>query len=137
MIVLMSVKAVDLVTVMHKAKIHYTFSYATMIALNFIPEFATAARTVLNAQQARGLDVTKQNFIVGIRNMAQLMPPLLTMVFRKAETLSLSMDALAFGAKDTRTYIRSEDLYLRPLDYAVMVISFLFLVVYIIIKYAI
>lgn len=115
--VFMSIKTVDLVTLMDKAGLPYTYSYAAMISLNFLPEFATSAKTVLNAQQARGLDVKKQNFILGIKNLATLLPPLMTLVFKKADTLSLSMDSLAFGAFKTRTFMRSAELKMRRSDW--------------------
>lgn len=134
LIVLMTVKAVDLVTIMDKAKLPYTYSYAAMIAMNFLPEFATAAKTVLNAQQARGLDVRKQNFILGIKNLASIMPPLMSMVFRKAETLSLSMDSLAFGANPKRTYMRSKDLSLKTLDIIFMAASILLVLAFILLQ---
>lgn len=115
--VFMSIKTVDLVTLMDKARFPYTYSYAAMISLNFLPEFASSAKTVLNAQQARGLDVKKQNFILGIKNLATLLPPLMTLVFKKADTLSLSMDSLAFGAFKSRTFLRSKELTMSGFDW--------------------
>jgi len=131
MITLMTIKSADLVTIMDKAGLPYTYSYAAMISLNFLPEFATAARTVLNAQQARGLDVRKTNFILGIKNLASIMPPLMSMVFRKAETLSLSMDSLAFGASPKRTFVRSSELVLGQRDWVAMAATVLLLIVYV------
>lgn len=131
MIMLMTIKSVELVTIMDKAGFPYTYSYATMIALNFLPEFASAAKTVLNAQQARGLDVRKKNFLVGIKNYAAIMPPLMGMMFRKAETLSLSMDSLGFGANPKRTFIRSNEIFLTKQDKIIMVLSVVSVLVYV------
>ena len=134
LIMLMTIKSVELVTIMDKAGFPYTYSYATMIALNFLPEFASAAKTVLNAQQARGLDIRKTNFLVGVKNYASIMPPLLSMVFRKAETLSLSMDSLAFGAHPKRTFIHSSEIALKSRDIVVMALSIILVLIYVVLR---
>ncbi|MBE3141632.1 MAG: energy-coupling factor transporter transmembrane protein EcfT [Thermoplasmata archaeon] len=135
--ILMTIKPIDLVTIMVKWRIPYQYSYATMITLTFLPECASAIRTVLDAQQVRGLDIRKLRFDKFVRNMALSLPPLLEMIFRKSEIMALSMDSLAFGAKPTRTFIRTEDLVIQRKDWVIMMVSLGLVVTYFIVRFVI
>lgn len=135
--ILMTIKPIDLVTILVKWGIPYQYSYATMITLTFLPECASAIRTVLDAQQVRGLDIRKLRFDKFVRNMALSLPPLIQIIFRKSEIMALSMDALAFGAKPTRTFIRTEDLVIQHKDWVIMIVCLGLLVAYLIVQFVI
>lgn len=67
------------------------------ITLRFIPAFADEAERIMKAQKARGADFGSGSIITRIRSIMPVTIPLFISVFRRADELSLAMDARCYG----------------------------------------
>lgn len=72
------------------------------IALRSIPAFADEADRIMKAQRARGADFSKGTIISRVRAVMPITVPLFISVFRRADELSLAMEARCYG-KGSRT----------------------------------
>ncbi len=73
------------------------------IALRFIPILSEEAVKIMRAQESRGADFTSGNIIKRTKNMVPLLVPLFVSAFRRADELSLAMEARGYrGGKRTR-----------------------------------
>lgn len=72
------------------------------ITLRSIPAFADEADRIMKAQRARGADFSKGTIISRIRAIMPVTVPLFISVFRRADELSLAMEARCYG-KGSRT----------------------------------
>lgn len=67
------------------------------ITLRFIPSFADEAERIMKAQKARGADFDSGSMISRVRSIMPVTIPLFISVFRRADELSLAMDARCYG----------------------------------------
>ncbi|WP_157767803.1 energy-coupling factor transporter transmembrane component T family protein [Actinosynnema pretiosum] len=74
-------------------------SYVVSATLQIVPAFRERARSVLRAQQARGLDTTRRR----ARTLLPLVGPLLLGALADLEGRAVAMEARAFGATGRRT----------------------------------
>lgn len=88
-------------------------AYVFMAALQFIPEMREQADDIINAQQARGLDV-KANVRRRIRAFVDLLTPLLIGMLITTETRSLALESRGFTRRNERTFLF--DVPDRPVD---------------------
>jgi energy-coupling factor transport system permease protein len=79
-------------------------AYVFMASLQFIPDMQRRARAILEAQQARGLDV-RANLLKRFQALIVIMVPLLTGALISAETRSLALEARGFSRKGPRTHL--------------------------------
>ena len=90
---------------LNKIGISYRLSYAVSIALRYIPEIQRDYRTVSLAQQARGIDLSKNEKITKrIKNIVSIIVPLIFSSLDKIETISNVMDMRGFGQRKKRTW---------------------------------
>jgi energy-coupling factor transport system permease protein len=93
--------AIALVT---QLRVPYRIAYAFFIALRIVPTIEDEIKTIRAAQAVRG--VARQGGIAGrIREMKRYAMPLLVGSLRKASMMVMSMEARAFGAFPTRTFV--------------------------------
>jgi energy-coupling factor transport system permease protein len=93
--------AIALVTQM---KVPYRIAYAFFIALRIVPTVEEEIKTIRAAQAVRG--VARQRGVTGrIREMKRYAMPLLVGSLRRASMMALSMEARAFGAFPSRTFV--------------------------------
>ncbi|MDR0489819.1 MAG: energy-coupling factor transporter transmembrane protein EcfT [Oscillospiraceae bacterium] len=104
----------DYLLAMTQCKIPYTIAFMTLAALRFLPMLREEARDVVCAAQMRGLRIKK----TGLRNKARayisIILPVTAGAVRRAERLSVAMEARAFRAYPRRTSARR--LRLRAAD---------------------
>lgn len=79
-------------------------AYVFMASLQFIPEMQQRARAIVEAQQARGLDL-KANLLRRFQALIAMMIPLLTGALISAETRSLALEARGFNRTGQRSYL--------------------------------
>ena len=109
--------AIALVTQM---KIPYRIAYAFFIALRIIPTVEDEIKTIRAAQAVRG--VARQGGVAGrIREMKRYAMPLLVGSLRRASMMVMSMEARAFGAYPTRTFVDAPRM--RPVGIAVTALT--------------
>jgi energy-coupling factor transport system permease protein len=95
--------AIALVTQMHMP---YRIAYTFFIALRIIPTIEEEIHIIRSAHAVRG--VARQRSIAGrIGETKRYAMPLLVGSLRRASTMVMSMEARAFGAYPTRTFVES------------------------------
>lgn len=81
--------------------------FALINALRAVPFFEQDAVAIYNAQRARGAPYDQPGFIKRFFPLARdFFFPMLAAVIRRAEALTLAMEARAFGSVEQRTYAR-------------------------------
>ncbi|MCR5607921.1 MAG: energy-coupling factor transporter transmembrane protein EcfT [Lachnospiraceae bacterium] len=81
------------------------------IALRFIPILVDEADKIMNAQMARGADFEHGGIVKKAKNMLPLLVPLFVSAFRRADELSLAMEARCYFGGEGRTKM-------KPLKYS-------------------
>lgn len=79
-------------------------AYVFMAALQFIPDMRDQAYDIIDAQQARGLDV-KGSVRRRVRAFVDLLTPLLIGMLITTETRSLALDSRGFTRRNPRTFL--------------------------------
>ena len=90
----------------------YTIAYSVAIALRYIPDVQRDYRNISNAQQARGIDMSKNaNAFVRLKNIASIILPLVLASIDRINSISNAMELRGFGKKHRRTWYSA-----RPFD---------------------
>jgi energy-coupling factor transport system permease protein len=100
---------------LRKLGIPFGLVFIFSAGLRYVPLIERKIRNVLDAQQARGIDLRPR--IKNISNFAALLTPLVVQAFVLSDELALAMESRGFGCKNRssrRTY------RLRPIDYILM-----------------
>lgn len=79
-------------------------AYVFMASLQFVPEMQRRAQAIIEAQQARGLDL-KANLWRRFQALLAMMIPLLTGALISAETRSLALEARGFSRVGVRSHL--------------------------------
>ncbi|MCR5107027.1 MAG: energy-coupling factor transporter transmembrane protein EcfT [Lachnospiraceae bacterium] len=95
------------------------------IALSFIPILVDETDRIMKAQMARGADFENRNLIKKMKAMIPVLVPLFVSAFRRANDLSLAMEARCYRGGDGRTRM-------KPLRYKKRdVMAYIVLILYI------
>ncbi len=89
----------------------HEISMMMSIALRFIPILIEETDKIMKAQMARGADFETGGLIKKAKNMVPLLVPLFVSAFRRANDLSLAMEARCYNGGEGRTKM-------RPLKYS-------------------
>jgi energy-coupling factor transport system permease protein len=73
------------------------FVMVLVIALKFVPIFVLEVERLIKAQAARGVRFDQGNFIQRVFKLAPLFIPLFVSGFKRAQTLSVAMEARCYG----------------------------------------
>lgn len=76
------------------------------IAIRFIPIIAKEINNVINAQRARAYELvfSLRHPIKSVQNFIPILIPVLMLLLKRSQELSLSINSRAFRAKDKITY---------------------------------
>lgn len=83
----------------------YKAGLALSSTIRFIPLMNAERTTILEAQRARGLDLSRGNPVRRAFKAAPVLVPLFSRAFLTAQNLTVAMDARGFGAGKRRTSI--------------------------------
>ena len=83
-----------------------TPSIALSLAFRLVPTLAETARTVMQAQRARGLDLDSGNVLTRVRRAAPVILPTLGYALRSADDLTRALETRGMGATRTRSEYR-------------------------------
>ncbi len=90
---------------LNKIKIPYTICYAIALALRYIPDVQNDFAKISNAQQARGIEMTKKtNVFSRIKRMSTILFPLIFTSMERIDTVSTAMELRGFGKNKKRTW---------------------------------
>ncbi|MBC7255081.1 MAG: energy-coupling factor transporter transmembrane protein EcfT [Chloroflexi bacterium] len=96
------------------------FSWGLMVtmALRYLPTMASTFCMISEAQQARGLDLSRGGFVRRARAYIPITVAMLIHSLRTAQNLAYALESRALGARRRRTYLQR--LHFRPLDWAAL-----------------
>lgn len=107
-----------------KIKVKYRFAFLLTTTMSLLPSIQTRADLIQQAQLCRGVEnLEKKNFFARLRALSAMLIPLILGAFRDSQTLDVAISSRAFGAPVKRTFLLESRL--RPVDYAVLVLSLL------------
>ncbi|MBI4672540.1 MAG: energy-coupling factor transporter transmembrane protein EcfT [Chloroflexi bacterium] len=92
----------DLALALVQAGAPFSLAYIAVTAIQLLPEMQGRAASILNAQQARGLE-TQGNLLVRVRAFFPLIAPLVYGALENVQERALALDARAFRAPRAKT----------------------------------
>ncbi|MBC7237701.1 MAG: energy-coupling factor transporter transmembrane protein EcfT, partial [Chloroflexi bacterium] len=84
----------------------YDWGLTLGMALRYLPTMASTFTMISEAQQARGLDLSKRNPLQRARAYIPITVAMLITALRTAQSISYTLDSRALGARRKRTYLR-------------------------------
>ena len=107
-IVLKSTRLADLTHSVHRIGVPYPLATMTSTALRCVPMVTDGLLIVYNAQRARGMEMDKGGFRDRIRQFGTLLAPLMVVLLKWIDLMSLVFQSrgLDFGAGRSRTRLR-------------------------------
>lgn len=107
-----------------KVPVH-EFSMMMTIALRFIPTLIEETDKIMNAQKARGADLSSGGIIKRAKALIPILIPLFVSAFRRADELAIAMECRCYHGGKGRT--KMTKLKTRPVDYILLLVFALFL----------
>jgi energy-coupling factor transport system permease protein len=99
----------------------YNAGLVLAISLRYIPTFYGLYNTVLEAQQARALDLTRGSFFRRLRQYLPILVAMIISALRTADTLARALESRALGYRGAqRTSYR--DIAFRAVDYVYLAV---------------
>ena len=90
---------------LNKIGVSYRVSYSVSLALRYIPDIQREFREISQAQQARGVEMSKKvSIIKRLKAASAILVPLVLSSMERIETISNAMELRGFGKKDKRTW---------------------------------
>lgn len=108
----------DMASALVKWKVPHSFAFILLSTFQIIPIIAREAKIVMEAQQARCLDV-KGSLIQRVKNLVPMFAPLFIITFMKVHQLSYVLECRAFSRKGEKTSLRETKI--GSLDYTFLV----------------
>lgn len=107
---------------LNRIGVSYRVGYSVAIALRYIPDVQRDFREISQAQQARGIDLSKKDKLVDrLKNSAAILFPLVLSSLDRIEVISNAMELRGFGRNHKRTWI-VERAFQRA-DYAAIAVA--------------
>lgn len=92
---------------LNRIGISYRISYAVSLALRYIPDIQDSFFEIRQAQQARGLELSRKTSLINrIKGSATIIIPLIFNSLERIEVISQAMELRRFGKGDKRTWYR-------------------------------
>ncbi|WP_296646003.1 energy-coupling factor transporter transmembrane component T family protein [Romboutsia sp. 13368] len=111
----------------------HELSMMMTIALRFIPTLLDETDKIMKAQMSRGADFESKNIISRAKNLVPLLVPLFVSAFRRAEELSMAMEARCYRGGYNRTKMRQS--IITKNDYTAVCILVVYLVIIIVTRF--
>ena len=113
---------------LNRIGVPYKFSYAVSIALRYIPTVQEDFITISKAQQAKGIDISKNvKLTTRIKNISYTLLPLIFSSLDKIDVISNAMVLRGFGKKNKRTWYQARKM--KTSDIVAIFITAVFVVV--------
>ena len=119
---------------LNKIGVKYSIAYAVALAIRYIPDVQQQYHEISQAQQARGIEMTKKaSTISRIKSVMAILIPLIISSMDKIEIISNAMELRSFGKNKKRTWYSKRDFNRN--DIIALVIGVLITVVCIVVAY--
>lgn len=113
---------------LNRIGVPYKFSYAVSIALRYIPTVQEDFITISKAQQAKGIDISKNvKLTTRIKNVSYTLLPLIFSSIDKIDVISNAMLLRGFGKKNRRTWYQAKKM--KASDIMAILITGIFVIV--------
>ncbi|MDO5721388.1 MAG: energy-coupling factor transporter transmembrane component T [Actinomycetaceae bacterium] len=90
---------------LHRVGVPYKVAYSVSLALRYIPDVQREFRDISHAQQARGIDTSREvPFSQRLRSTAAILIPLLLSSLARIETVATAMELRGFGTGKSRSW---------------------------------
>lgn len=116
------------------AKVPYKACTALSLTLRYFPDVQRDYTNIANAQQARGLDMSKKvKFKTRVKNVMKILIPLILSTLDRVELITNAMELRGYGKNKTRTWYTTRKL--RKEDYISIIVSILILCISLYIRF--
>ncbi len=105
-IILWSGETRDYLLALVQCKVPYEVAFMVATALHFLPLLREEALDVYHAVQMRGVDLGEAGLIKKLETYRRIALPIVAGALRRAEQVSLAMEARAFRSGPRRTFLR-------------------------------
>lgn len=113
---------------LNRIGVPYKFSYAVSIALRYIPTVQEDFITISKAQQAKGIDISRNvKLTTRIKNVSYTLLPLIFSSIDKIDVISNAMLLRGFGKKNRRTWYQARKM--KASDIMAILITGIFVIV--------
>ena len=113
---------------LNRIGVPYKFSYAVSIALRYIPTVQEDFITISKAQQAKGIDISRNvKLTTRIKNVSYTLLPLIFSSIDKIDVISNAMLLRGFGKKNRRTWYHARKMKIS--DIVAILITGIFVIV--------
>ncbi len=90
---------------LNRIGVKYSIAYSVALALRYIPDIQREYRDISQAQQARGIEMSKkQTLIRRLKSASAILIPLILSSMDRIEVISNAMQLRGFGKKKKRTW---------------------------------
>ena len=90
---------------LNKNGVSYKIAYSVAIAMRYIPDIQRDFIEISQAQQARGIDLSRnEKLLKRLKNMGAILMPLVLTSLDRVETISYAMELRSFGKYKKRTF---------------------------------
>ena len=101
-------------------KIPYEIAFMVIVAVHFIPILREEALNIYYCMQMRGKDFKKLNIFEKLKAYFKLCLPILVSALRRADEMSIAMEARGFRARPSRTNMRK--LVMQKTDICLLIV---------------
>ncbi|MBR6951722.1 MAG: energy-coupling factor transporter transmembrane protein EcfT [Oscillospiraceae bacterium] len=111
---------------LNRIGVKYTIAYSVALALRYIPDIQKEYHEISQAQQARGIEMSrKQNLIKRLKSASAILIPLILSSMDRIDTISNAMELRGFGKNRKRTWYMARPF--RTADFIAMAVCALLL----------
>ena len=103
----------ELATGLTRLGVPFVFGFSLVMTLQYVLTFQRTSRQILEAQQSRGLILSRGNPIRAARTYIPVIVPLLISALRSVDSLTLALMSRGFGAGTRRTSRRVLRMHVR------------------------
>ena len=104
---------------LNRIGVKYTVSYSVALALRYIPDIQREFHEISQAQQARGVEMSKkQTLVKRLKSASAILIPLILSSMDRIEVISNAMELRGFGKNKKRTWYMGRPF--RAADFAAM-----------------
>lgn len=101
---------------LNKIGVNYKIAYSVSLALRYIPDIQRDFRTISQSQQARGVDISKnEKLLKRIKNVSAIIFPLILSSLDRIEVISNAMELRGFGKNKNRSWYSEKKLTKKDL----------------------
>lgn len=119
---------------LNRIGINYKIAYSVSLALRYIPDVQRDFRTIAQSQQARGIDLSKNEKLVKrLGNATSIIMPLILSSIDRIEVISNAMELRGFGKNKKRTWYNTKPL--KRADYITVIVGIIILIVSLVITF--